>query len=142
MGQTYAATFGVNTEAEDHILKASKVVERMDESVDTTSGNATFTAAQVLGGLIVRDCVGSARSDVLPTAALLVAAMKEPKVGDIVKCLLVNNSDAAETITVVAGTGGDFTQISATRDIAQNTSRMLYIRLTDVDASPAYLVYM
>lgn len=139
--QTYAGTLGADIACDERVHKAAKHVERMDPAVLDTAGAVTYTAAEVLGGLIVRDCNGGARSDVLPTAALLLAAMRSEQVGDIVKCLVVNNSDAAETITITAGSGGDFTQIADTRVVPQNTSRMLYIRVTDV-TTPAYLVYM
>lgn len=141
MGQAYSATMGVDKTAEDRLHKASKHIERKDPTVDATAGAVTYTAAQILGGLIVRDPAGSARTDVLPTAALLLASMKEVTVGDVIKCLIVNNADAAETITIDPGTGGDLTQIAGTRIIPQNTSRMIYIRVTDV-STPAYIAYM
>ena len=142
MGQLYAGTNGVNTEAEDQVFKASKVTERADVATVTDAGAATYTAAQVLGGIILRDPTGDNRTDVLPTAALLVAAMKNPAVGDIVKCKVINNADANEVITISAGANGDIAQIAATRVIPQNTSRDLFIRITGIGSSAAYIVYM
>lgn len=112
---------------------------------DATAGARTYTAAEILGGIIVRDPAGAGRSDVLPTAALLVAAMTRPAVGDVVKCLIINGADAAETITIGAGTGGGFdtNQTSASRVIPQNTSKMIHIRLTNVTAAAeAYVAYL
>lgn len=110
---------------------------------DATAGNRTYTAAEILGGVIVRDCAGAGRSDVLPTAALLVAAMQEPAVGDIVKCTIINGSDAAETITIGAGSGGAFdtNQTAASRVIPQNASKTILIRITNV-GTPAYVAYL
>lgn len=107
-----------------------------------TAGNVTYTAADILTGVIVRDCAGAGRSDVLPTAALLVAAIPHPFVGQMIDCLLVNGSDAAETITIGAGSGGAFdtNQTAASRIIPQNASKVLHIRITNV-ATPAYVVY-
>jgi hypothetical protein len=141
MGQPYSATQGVHSEASEHVLRASRVTERMDATEIDTAGDATYTMAQLLGGIIYRDCASSARSDVLPTAALVVQNLKNPQVGDIVRCLIINNSDAAETITLVAGTDGAFAQIEATRIIPQNTSREVFIRVTGV-STPAYVAYM
>lgn len=142
MGHTYANATGVHSEAAENVLRTSKVTERMDATaMITTDDNVTFTAAQVLGGIIHRDCVGSNRTDVLPTAALMIGALRNPQVGDIVKCLIINGSDAAETITLAAGTSGDFDQIADTRIIPQNTSRMIYLRVTGV-STPTYIVYM
>lgn len=110
-----------------------------------TAGNQTYTAADLLAGIIVRDCAGAGRSDVLPTAALLVAALANPAVGDVIQCYIINGSDAAETLTIGAGTGGGFdtNQTSASRVIAQNASKLLHIRLTNVTASSeAYVAYL
>lgn len=108
-----------------------------------TVGAQTYTAADILSGTIIRDCNGASRSDVLPTAALLVAAVPGAAVGDVIECLIVNGADAAETITIGAGTGGGFdaNQTAASRVITQNTSKVLRIRLTNVTAaSEAYVV--
>jgi len=107
-----------------------------------TAGNATITAAQVLSGIYVRDCAGAGRTDTLPTAALLVAAMASPKIGDILTVHVVNGSDGAEALTIGAGTGGGFdtNQIAASRVVAQNASKDIRIRITGV-ATPAYVVY-
>lgn len=109
-----------------------------------TAGNVTLTAAQILGGIIVRDPNGAGRTDTLPTAALLVAAAPGAQVGDTVQCLIVNGADAAETITVAAGTGGGFdaNQTAASRVIGQNNSKLLKVRFTNVTpGAEAYVVY-
>lgn len=109
-----------------------------------TAGDVTLTAAQVLSGLLVVDCAGAGRTYTLPTAAILVAAIPGVQVGDIVRCKVVNGSDAAEAITLAAGTGGAFetNQTASSRVIGQNTSKELVIRITNVTASSeAYVVY-
>ena len=110
----------------------------------STAGPQTYTAADIVGRTIVRDPNGASRSDVLPTAALLVAAMPGARVGDVIDCLIINGADAAETITIGAGTGGTFdaNQTAASRVIGQNASKLVRIRLTNVTpASEAYVVY-
>lgn len=109
-----------------------------------TAGVETYTAAQLIGGVIVRDCAGAGRTDTLSTAALLVAALPGCQVGDVIETLIVNGSDAAESITLAAGTGGGFdaNQTAASRVIPQNSSKKIRIRLTNVTASSeAYVVY-
>lgn len=109
-----------------------------------TAGPVTLTAAEVVGGIVVVDCAGTGRTYTLPTAADLVAAIPGAKIGEIIRCLIVNGSDAAESITLAAGTGGGFdtNQTSASRIIAQNGSKLVHIRLTGVAASSeAYVVY-
>ena len=114
----------------------------------STAGAATYTAAQLLGGIIVRDPNGAGRTDTLPTAALLVAAVNAygsgAQVGDLITFLVVNGADAAEAITVAAGSGGAFdaNQTAASRTIAQNASKTIYVRLTNVTSgAEAYVIY-
>ena len=105
----------------------------------TTAGALTYTAGQVLNGVILRDPNGAARSDTLPTAALLIAALPGAMIGTSFQLWIRNDADAAETITVVAGTGGT---ISGTATIAQNNSKMFLIRITGtVAGSEAYTAY-
>jgi predicted RecA/RadA family phage recombinase len=111
---------------------------------DATAGPRVYTAAEVLSGLIVRDPNGASRADTLPTAALLVAAVRKAKVGDKIRCLIVNGADAAENITVGAGAGGAFdaNQTAAARVINQFFSKEIVIRLTNVGVgTEAYVVY-
>jgi len=95
----------------------------------TTAGAATYTAAQVLSGLIYRDPSGGSRSDTLPTISSLLAALPEPKVGDYIDFVVTNGADAAETITVSPGTGGTLTS-GCINTIAQNAQRRFRIVLT------------
>jgi len=104
-----------------------------------TAGNLTLTAGQILSGLILRDPAGGARTDTLPTAALLVAAMPGATVGSSFTFTIRNTADAAETITVASGTGGTD---SGTMTIAQNNSKTFLVRLTRVDSgNEAYTAY-
>ena len=107
------------------------------------AGDRTITAAEILGGIYVRDCAGASRADTLPTAALLVAAMKQPAIGDVITCRIINGSDAAEVLTLAAGAGGafDVNQTAASRIVPQNSSRLLDIRITGVQ-TPAYVAYL
>ena len=110
-----------------------------------TAGNNTLTAANVLAGVYVRDCNGAGRTDTLPTAALLVAAMTRPAVGDIIRLLVVNGTTGgATTLTIAAGAGGAFdaNQTAASQVVGPNASKLIHIRLTNVTvSSEAYVVY-
>lgn len=133
----------VDTYLKDQWLKSEKSVDRTTVSTITTAGAATYTAAQVLGGIICRDPAGAGRTDVLPTAALLIGAMRAPQIGDTIQCTIINDADAAEAITIEAGSGGAFAgQPAASKVIAQNASGRLLIRVTGVGSSAAYVVYL
>lgn len=107
-------------------------VKKATVTTDATAGARTYTAAEILGGLILRDPAGGARSDVTPTAALIVAALKNPVVGSSFEFTIRNTADAAETITLTGGTG---VTISGTATIAQNNSKRFQAVCTNVTAS-------
>lgn len=94
-----------------------------------TAGNLTYTAAQVLSGFINRDPAGGARSDVTPTAAEIVGAIDNCMIGDSVMLTIRNAADAAETITVTAGTN---VTLTGTMTIAQNYLREFLVTVTAV----------
>lgn len=131
----------VNKTAEGDYHKAYKHVEQAP-TVTTygTAGNLAITAAMFLGGIILRDCNGGARTDTLPTAAAFIAAVRGEKIGDVYRCLIINNSDADEAITIDVATGTTIPQIAGTRTIPQNTSREIYLRLTNVTAGSEAMV--
>lgn len=110
-------------------------------TVLTTAGALTYTPGQVLSGLIVRAGNGSARTDTLPTAVLLVAAIPGATVGTTIELTVVNNSATNVAITLAAGTGGTlFSGLTAA--IPQVNAERLLIVLTAVNSgSEAYTVY-
>lgn len=134
---------------EENLLGGNMDVQTDAPVADNTAGVATYTAAQLLRGVLVRDPSGASRADVFPTAALVVAALAakfgQAKVGMMFDFLLVNNADAAETITMTLGAGMTSavtlgTQVSAA--IAQNASRRFIFRVTNVGSgTEAMVVY-
>jgi hypothetical protein len=107
-------------------------VDVLEPATISTADAVTYTAAEMLGGLILRDPNGGARSDVTPSATLLVAAMpKEGRIADATfMCNLINTANAGETITVTAGDG--VTLVPASVTVAQNENAQLLVRFTDV----------
>ena len=71
----------------------------------TTASAATYTAAQVATGLIIRDPNGLGRTDTTPTAALLISGLSMTADYQQRWLTIHNNADAAETITLAAGVG-------------------------------------
>lgn len=118
----------------------------------TTAAAVTYTPANLMGGWIHRDCNGSGRTDVLPTAALLVAYLRERanvfsaelKRHMEITFTIQNESDAAETITIQCGTGGSPDHNGAgthTLTIPQNTSKKFSIKISSsVIGSEAYVL--
>lgn len=119
-------------------LSAEGVISRKT-TVTTlaTVGDVTFTAAEIMGGLILRDPAGAARADLLPTAASIVAAIDNCAIGDSFEFTVRNTADAAETITITTNTG---LTLSGTMTIAQNNSKRFVAVVTAV-GTPAVTVY-
>lgn len=72
---------------------------------DATAGANTWTALEMMAGLLLRDPAGADRSDVTPTAALLVAAYPGVRVGSTFHTDITNTADADEVVTLTAGSG-------------------------------------
>lgn len=104
-------------------------------STISTADVVTYTATQLLGGLILRDPNGGARSDVTPTAALIIAAITQAATGNRFEFTIRNTADAAETITITAGT--DVT-LSGTMTIAQNNSKRFLVEVTGATTVTIY----
>lgn len=117
----------------------SVVVPYFNVQTLATAGVITYTADQLMSGLILRDTAGDNRSDVLPKAADLVAAIQGAQVGHAFEVHFRNTADAAETLTITAGTGGT---VSGTATIAQNSCKSFIVVLTNVtEGSEAYTAY-
>lgn len=94
-----------------------------------TAGVVTYAAAELIGGMILRDPAGANRDDVSPDAADIVAGIPGCIVGSSFEFTVRNTADAAETITMTAGTG---VTLSGTMTIAQNNSKRFLAVVTNI----------
>ena len=123
----------------DALTVQGSMIKTTTVTTDATAGARTYTAAEMLGGYIARDPAGASRSDVTATAALIVAAVQDAEVGSSFTFFINNTADAAETITLTAGTG---VTLSGTMTIAQNDGRSFLVVMTNVTgSSEAVTVY-
>lgn len=121
------------------IVAANRVVQLTTVTTQATASDQTYTAAQLLGGIILRDPAGGARADLVPAAADLVAAIPGCAVGTSFRFTLRNTADADETITVTTNTG---VTTSGTMTVAQNNSKDFLVVVTNVTAATeAYGLY-
>jgi len=117
----------------------SQVYPKITVTTLSTAAALTYTAAQLLGGMILRNPNGAARSDVFPTAASIVAAIMGCDVASAFEFDLRNTAAAAETITMTAGTG---ITISGTATVAQlNTKRFRAVVTNRTAGSEAVTIY-
>lgn len=118
---------------------ATLVYETVTATVNAVAAAVTYTAAELLSGLLLRDTLSSARADLLPTAANLVAAINGCQVGTSFKVLIRNTSAGAGSITLTANTGAT---ISGTAVIVFQQQKELRIVITNVTSgSEAYVAY-
>lgn len=116
--------------------------------ISTVPGaSSTIDIGQMLSSFVIQ-APSAGNTSTLDTAANVVAGVNKigsgAQVGDVVQVYMGNGS-ASNTITVAAGTGGTFdtNQPSAARVIAVNSSRWVFVRLTNVTVgSEAYVVYL
>lgn len=94
----------------------------------TAASGATFSAGQMLGGLIVRS-TQAATSDNTDSAANIVAAWPGCKVGDSALLFIVNLDSA--TLTLVAGSG---ITLAGTTTVLTVAMRIYIIKPTNVTA--------
>ena len=99
-------------------------------TTNTTASNQTYTAAQIAGGIMLRDPNGSARTDTTDTAANILSQFLGAKVGSSFIFFVRNNAAAAQTITVAGGTG---VTLSGTGTIVQNNTKLFIGVFTNVD---------
>ena len=105
----------------------------------TTAGAVTYSAANLLTGLITRDCAGAGRSDLIDTAANLIAGIPAlSKDGAVWPCYLINTTAGGFAITITTNTGLTLANVGQT--IAQNESCVLLLRRTSSTAVTVYIV--
>lgn len=74
-------------------------------TVNAVAAAVTYSVAEILSGLILRDALSSARADLLPTAAAVVAAIEGCQVGTSFRFWIRNTGAGAGSITVTTNTG-------------------------------------
>lgn len=116
-----------------------KTVQNLGLTNITTAGNETYTAAQLATGLITRDPNGGGRTDTTDTAANILAALPVlANDGDTFEVRLINTADAAEVITLAAGSNVTISNVGQT--LAQNESALLLFRRTSSTTVTLYII--
>jgi len=124
------------------IRGSSRIRESLTLANVTTAGNATLTAAQLVGGLITRDPNGANRTDTTATGTQIETELAAQGMAlandDTFLCYIINTADAAETITLAGGT--DVTLSNAGQTLAQNESAQLLFQRTAANTFTAYIL--
>lgn len=107
----------------------------------STAGNVTYTPAQLMSGWINRDGNGGARTDTLPSASALAAAIQGVMVNTSFEFELRNTSGTAIAITLAGGAGVTFSPVGATSVAQLNTRTYLVVFTNVTPGQEAYTVY-
>ena len=112
-------------------------VQAAPTAIDGDGGDtqaATITAAALFSGSVNYDCGGGAATGTTDTAANIVSAAFDA-VGQSFRCVVTNTSDAAEALTLAAGSGVTFTNLGADLVLTQGEAAVLEVVATNVTAS-------
>lgn len=103
----------------------------------TSAAAVTYTAAQILGGLI-SDAISEANAATLPSAADVVAAIAGCAVGTSFDFFVKNAAASAISITLTAGTGNT---LVGTATIAQNNTKHVRAIVTNITGAAEAVTY-
>jgi len=108
-------------------------------TVNAVAAAVTYTAAEVLSGFLLRDALSSARADLLPTAAAIVAAINGCMVGTAFRTVIRNTGAGAGSITLTTNTG---LTLSGTMVIVfQQQKELMFVVTNNTPGSEAVTVY-
>ena len=105
----------------------------------SAASNQTYTAAQLLGGRIERDCAGADRTDTLPTASSIVALIPDAAAGSAVDFWIANTSTADYNLDLAVNTG--VTLQSTVVALARGDTRRFTALVTATTPSATVLVF-
>lgn len=123
----------------------SPLIYNLPTPASYAAGAQAYTAADIVGGVIVHDGTGSG-TGTLPTAAAVAAILRGGatplNIGDAIDCLIINGANASGTITLAAGAGMTFdaNQGGGSRAIPFATSKYISFRFTGVTPGAETLV--
>ncbi|MCP4476548.1 MAG: hypothetical protein GY818_00480 [Planctomycetaceae bacterium] len=98
----------------------------------STAGAKTYSAYDLFDGYIERDPNGADRTDVLPSAASIKAAIKGCTVGQSFQFTIANTGSGSHKVTMSAGTGGTMSGLS---EVEKGDSRNFIIVVTSIISS-------
>lgn len=132
-----------NTSMQDQSVKVGNPTIFNMPAPASKSGNTTYSATDIIGGIIVHNTGGAGVTGTFPSPDTLASLIENPRVGDCVECLIINGGSAGNiTLTAVAGVTFDSNQLAGSQIIATVTSKFVFMRFTNVTpGSRAYVVY-
>lgn len=105
----------------------------------SNAANNTLQLSDLLGGLIIRDCNGAARTDTLPSASVLVEGIQGAMVGTSFEFTVKNISGTAVAVTLAVPAGN---ATSGSMAVNQSNAKYFLLVFTNVTiGKEAYTLY-
>jgi hypothetical protein len=108
-------------------------------TVNAVAAAVTYSVAEILSGLLLRDALSAARADLLPTAAAIVAAINGCQVGTSFRTWIRNTGAGAGSITLTTNTG--LTLSGTVAIVFQQQKELLFVVTNVTPGSEAVTVY-
>jgi hypothetical protein len=125
----------------DGLVVDGATFKKTTVTTKTTAGNVTYTAAELIGGLILRDPNGANRTDVTPTAANIIGAISNASTGTSFEFYMKNTADTNESIGFSAGSNVTIVY-DGTPSITENTTGTFLVVITNATSgSEAVSIY-
>ena len=108
-------------------------------TVNAVAAAVTYSVAEILSGLLLRDALSAARADLLPAAAAIVAAINGCQVGTSFRTWIRNTGAGAGSITLTTNTG--LTLSGTVAIVFQQQKELLFVVTNVTPGSEAVTVY-
>lgn len=108
-------------------------------TANAVAAAVTYSVAEILCGFLLRDTASTARADLLPTAAAIVAAINGCQVGTSFRTWIRNTSAGAGSITLTTNTG--LTLSGTVAIVFQQQKELLFVVTNATPGSEAVTVY-
>lgn len=128
-----SVTQGNIVDSRGYILSGQNVLRDFRTNTTINGSSTTYTAAQVLSGYITRGAVVANATDVMPTAALLAAAIPNVAAGHSFWVMLDTVSPGATVTLNGASTGVTYSDGCATA-VSTSDATLLLINFTSTTA--------
>lgn len=105
------------------------VYETRKPAVNAVNAAVTYSTDEILSGLLLRDALSTARADILPTAAQIVAAINGCQQYTSFRTWIRNTGAGAGSVTLTTNTG---LTLSGTMVVPFQSQKELLVVVTDV----------
>ena len=127
----------------DNVIAEDTLIRITDKGAPAAGATGTLTAAMLIGGVIDGDSEAAGGATwTTDTAANIIAAIPDAKVGSTFQTVVMNNNTgaSAEVITLAGGTDVTMRGVTLTLTEGTNETALLIFRMTGAAAMDCYVI--